>query len=131
MTDHTDSTLVGTNWSPAPAPAELAPVLPAGADVLDDLTVRELDIVSRQLKCDVYDAVGNDAGGARWSALARLAWLWAKRTDPTAKLDPFLDYTGAQLTQLLRMGADDVDESDDESAAEVDAEANPTGSPAG
>lgn len=108
---------------PVKLPEGMAHVLDRGTDPLDELTVTELDIVSRQLGLDVYEAVGG-AKGMRWAALARLAWLWAKRRDPHAKLQPFLDLNGAQLTEVLRLNdqADDVDQ-----APELDAEANPTG----
>lgn len=106
-------------------PAELQPVVPAGVDPIDGLTVNELDIASRQLRCDVYEAVGGK-DGLRWAALARLAWLWAKRTDTHAKLATFTEMTGAQLTGVLRLdehvdAGDDVDLVDDEDPA-----ANPT-----
>lgn len=108
-------------------PEGIAPVLDsADVDPLDALSVTELDIVSRQLKCDVYEAVaGKD--GLRWAALARLAWLWAKRRDPHAKLQTYVDLTGAQLTRVLRLderqaagklaGQADVDDASDEPAA--------------
>jgi hypothetical protein len=94
----------------------------AGVDPLDELTVTELDIVSRQLKCDVYEAVGGK-DGLRWAALARLAWLWAKRRDPHAKLQTYVDLTGAQLTRVLRLderrtaGQADTDDATDEPTA--------------
>lgn len=99
-------------------------VVPAGRDVVDDLTVRELDIVSRQLGCDVVEALGDTGNGKgrRWAALPRLAWLWAKRADPRAKLDPFLDLTADQLNDLL--GDDEVDDQVDDQGDDV--AANPT-----
>lgn len=102
-------------------PDGIEPVVPAGVDPIDALTVTELDIASRQLRCDVYEAVGGK-DGLRWAALARIAWLWAKRRDERAKLQPFVDLTGAQLTHVLRLDEDDdqVDQVDD------DVEANPT-----
>ena len=101
-----------TTRTPVELPAGIDYVLDAGIDPLDDLSVTELDIASRQLKCDVYQAVAGE-GGLRWAALARLAWLWAKRTDPHAKLQPYLDLTGAQLTECLRLN-DRVDQGEDD-----------------
>lgn len=73
-------------------------VVPEGKD-LTDLTIGELDKVSRELKHDVLDAVAGGSNGAyRWGAMARLAWLWARRTDPQAKLQTFLDYETEDLT---------------------------------
>jgi hypothetical protein len=110
-----------------PTPYELPTecVVPEGVDLVDGLLVNELDIVSRQLGCDVMDALGDTGNGAgkRWSALPRLAWLWAKRTDPRAKLDPFLHTAPSQLNLLLGLDRDEDpagDEDDD------DALANPT-----
>ena len=95
-------------------------VLDAGLDPLDDLSVTELDIASRQLKVDVYQAVAGE-GGLRWAALARLAWLWAKRRDPHAKLQPYLDLRGAQLTEVLRLNDRVEAEQDDPNANPTDA----------
>lgn len=96
-------------------------LVPPGVDMLDGLTVAELDTASRQIKCDVIDAVaGKD--GLRWSALPRVAWLWARRRDPQRKLQPFLDLSASELGRLL--GLDDDD--DDDQAQEVDTAANPT-----
>lgn len=95
-------------------------VVPEGQHLVDGLSVRELDIISRQLGCDVSAALADKGTGAGklWAALPRLAWVWAKRRDPHAKLDPFLDLTAEQLGQLL--GDDDV-------AGDVDdPETNPT-----
>lgn len=105
---------------PVELPEGMAPAIPEGKDPLDDLTVTELDIVSRQIKADVYEAMGG-LDGLRWAALARLAWLWAKRRDPHAKLQPFLDLTGAQLTEVLRLNTQAEDQ-----APELDADENPT-----
>jgi hypothetical protein len=97
-------------------------VVPEGQHLVDGLSVRELDIVSRQLGCDVSAALADKGTGAGklWAALPRLAWVWTKRRDPHAKLDPFLDLTAAQLGTLL--GDDDPagDQVDD------DPDANPT-----
>lgn len=73
-------------------------VVPEGKD-LTDLTVGELDKVSRELKADVLAAVAGleGVGHLRWGAMARCAWLWARRTDPNAKLQTFLDYTTDEL----------------------------------
>lgn len=96
--------------------------IPAGKDPIDDLSVRELALVSRQIGCDVTAAVASDKDGKRWDALPRLVWLWAKRQDPTAKLDPFMDWTANQLMAALGMD----DEPDDDGDEEI--EANPTDS---
>lgn len=95
-------------------------LVPDGEDMLDGLSVRELSIVSQQLKCDVAEAIGGDKDGKRWDAFPRVAWLWAKRQDPTAKLDPFFDMTAGQL--MAALGADD----DAEEPGEEPVEANPT-----
>lgn len=98
-------------------------VVPAGKDTLDGLTIRELDIASRKLQVDVVDAFKHGAGGKRYAAFATVAWLWAKRTDPAAKLDPFMDLETGALLDLLGVG-DDEDELPDGD----DPDANPTDS---
>lgn len=99
-------------------------LIPPGKDVLDGLTVRELDLASRKLQVDVVDAFKGGAGGKRYAAFATVAWLWAKRTDPTVKIDPFMDLETSELLKLL--GLDDDDDDDDQ--GDDDAEANPTDS---
>lgn len=88
-------------------------VVPPGADMLDDLTVAELDTVSRQLKVDVIEAVGGKAG-MRWAALSRVAWLWARRRDMSAQLTPFTEMTATQLGRLLGLDDDDAPAGDDD-----------------
>lgn len=97
-------------------------VVPEGVDVIDGLLVRELDIVSRQLGCDVTAALGDQGNGKglRWAALARLAWLWAKRADPKAKLDPFLDLGVGALNHLI--GADEPEAGGDHPARLTEAQ---------
>lgn len=84
------------------------PVIPAGLDPLDDLTVGELGTVGRQLGCDPYAAVNDQSTGLRWLALGHLAWVWAKRTDPRAKLDPILQLKPDQVAHMLRLVGDDA-----------------------
>jgi hypothetical protein len=100
-------------------------VVPEGKHMVDGLTVRELDIVSRQLGCDVSAALRDQGAGAGklWSALPRLAWVWTKRTDPQAKLDPFLDLDAGQIGILL--GQDEPDEHIEHAAGDTPDE-NPT-----
>ena len=95
---------------------QLGVVVPEGCDPLDDLTVAELGIVGRQLGCDPYAAVQDKATGLRWEALGRVAWLWAKRRDPRAKLDPILQLTAAQVSALLGLLDDDPTPDDGEDA---------------
>ena len=104
-----------TTSSTAPQLDELpAPVIPEGLDPLDDLTVGELGVVGRQLGCDPYAAVSDQATGLRWLALGHLAWVWAKRTDPRAKLDPILQLKPQQVAAMLRLTPELVDQDDDQ-----------------
>lgn len=97
------------------------PVIPAGRDPLDDLTTGELGHIGKLLKYDPVAAVKDPATGLRWYALAHIAWVWARRLDGRAKLQPFLDSTATTVAELLRFG--DPVESEDQVASE-----NPTDS---
>ena len=100
------------------------PVVPEGRDPIDDLTAGELGHVGKLIKYDPVSAVSDPTTGLRWPALAHLAWVWARRVDPKAKLQPFLDSTPRTLTALLRL------DEDDDAAQEVGADVTPTDSPA-
>ncbi|GAB3251376.1 hypothetical protein GCM10027425_09270 [Alteromonas gracilis] len=77
--------------------------VPDGVDPLDGLLVGELGHASRIIGVDVVEAVLADKDGRRWDALPAVAWLWAKRLDPKAKLEPFKNLPGARLYELLGM----------------------------
>lgn len=96
-------------------------VVPEGVDPLDDLTVGELGHVGKLIKYDPVTAVKRPEVGLRWPALAHIAWVWAKRVDPKAKLQPFLDATVPQLSVVIGLDR----EAD---AEDGDADANPTDS---
>lgn len=115
MTEHTEHTEQAGQPATSRSGVELTKLVPEGTDALDDLTAAELGTVGRQLRCDPYEAVvGQGAGaGLRWEALARIAWLWAKRRDDRAKLDPYLQLRPAELSIVL--GLDD----DEPAAAEL------------
>lgn len=100
----------------------LEPVTPPGVDPLDDLTVGELGTIGKLIKYDPAAAVQDPTTGLRWPALAHIAWAWARRTDPTAKLAPFLELTAEQVGRLLRLDEPTADTGDG------DAETNPTDS---
>lgn len=105
---------------------ELPPVVPEGADCVDDLHVIELASISRAIGCDVAEAIAVDRDGARWDAFMRLAWTWAKRTDPHAKLATYGALRSEQLLAVLRLdGVDDAATTDPDADGE-DVEANPT-----
>lgn len=93
---------------------EIDRLVPEGKDPLDDLTIRELDIASRKLEVDVASAIKHGVGGKRYEGLALVAWLWAKRSDPQAKLEPFRDVTMPALATALGMDDDDEEEDDDD-----------------
>jgi hypothetical protein len=104
----------------------LVPLVPAGADLTDDLTVDELSTVSKSLRCDVGAAL-SDTGtgvGRRWDAMALLAHTWAKRSHPRAKLTPFRQLRGSELVTLLGWDADL--EAADDTDADGEVAADPT-----
>lgn len=96
MTEHDTDT---------PTDAELGSVclVPDGCHATDDLTVAELSAVSRELRCDVVSALSDEGTGAgrSWDAYALLAWTWAKRSNPRAKLSPFKQLNGEQLLRCI------------------------------
>ena len=98
------------------------PVIPAGVDPLDKLTIGELGTIGKLIKYDPASAVKRPEVGLRWPALAHIAWVWARRTDPKAKLQPFLDCDAETLGKLLRFD----EETDPE--GEGEGEGNPTDS---
>lgn len=109
MTENTTPTPYDPNATGAALVAQLAGIVPDGLDPLDDLTVAELGTIGRQMGCDPYNAVKNrdEGAGLRWEALGRVAWLWAKRRDPRAKLDPILSLRPGDVGEVLGMFATD------------------------
>lgn len=100
---------------------DLTPIVPEGCDPLDDLHVVELAAASRAIGCDVIAAVAEDKNGLRWDAFQRIAFAWAKRTEPAAKIERFQTMTAQQLSAVLRL------DEDDDAASDVDDDpANPT-----
>lgn len=92
------------------------------ADMLDQLTIAELDACSRKLGTDVVTAI-HEGTADRWAALAIVAHAMAARTDPTASLSTYRQMTPAELSSAL--GLDDTAEDPvTDPAAEV--AANPT-----
>jgi hypothetical protein len=74
---------------------------------ITDLTVRELNILNKRLGTDAVKAVA-DGTEHRWTAIALSQWLLAKRSDPAAAEDTYLDMTIEQLGALR----EDEDETD-------------------
>lgn len=100
-------------------------------DLLDHLTVIELDLGSRLLKEDLVHAITAPTAG-RWKGLAILAYLTAKHTDPTAKLAPYTAMQADELVaELARLAgadaaADELEEAEAELARlEAEAHADP------
>lgn len=98
-----------------------------GVDPLDDLAAFELSAASRAIRCDIHAALQGTGEGAgrRWDALPALAWVWAKRTHPTAKLEPFTRMKPGELVHLLGLDRDDA--VDELPADELPVEQDPTG----
>ncbi len=96
----TDDTIDTTDLDAVQLPDDL-PDLQLTADPLDSLSVRELRVGNAKLRGDLVHAITTPTAD-RWDAMALMGWLHAKRLDPTAKLDPWLDLTAAQLSKALR-----------------------------
>lgn len=97
--------------------------LGATKDPLAQLTITEVDSGSRLLKADLVTAITRGTVD-RSKALAIVAFLHARRADPAAKLQPFVEMTYAELgDHLNELGGgdqDDDDDDDDEQLGEVD-----------
>ncbi len=89
-------------------------------DLLDTLTVVELDLGSRLLKEDLVHAITAPTAG-RWKGLAILAYLKAKHTDPTAKLAYFTAMSSSELIdEIARLaGASTLVDELEEAEAEL------------
>jgi hypothetical protein len=101
------------------------PDLQLTGDPLDGLSVRELRVGNAKLRGDLVHAITTPTAD-RWDAMALMGWLHAKRLDPTAKLDPWLDLTAAQLSKALRYVAPQPADSDDVVVDQVDVVATAT-----
>lgn len=99
-----------------------APIPAIRLDLLDRLTVVELDIASRKLKEDIVHAITAPTAG-RWQGLAILAWMVGKKTDPTYALKPLLALDAADLCRELARLAGDEAVLDELEEAEAELEA--------
>lgn len=72
------------------------------ARTLSDLTINEIDIGNRRLPdgSDLETAIV-DGGRQRYAALAVLAWLHERRTNPDSDLGSWRDKTPDQLMEYL------------------------------
>lgn len=102
------------------------PIVPEGKHALDNLTVGELGHGSAMIKADLAHAA-QTGHPQTWEARAVVAWLWAKRSDPSAQLSTWRELEGLDLLTTLRFH---VPATDDQSAAEAAAaeaaDADPT-----
>lgn len=87
--------------NPCSCPSTVPIVVPDGK-VASDLTVGELDKISRDLKSDALQEIAGK-GYQRYGALARVAHLWARRADLSAQLQTYLDLEPEDLFHALRM----------------------------
>lgn len=92
----------------------------AARKTIDDLTLEEVSTGNRLIKADMSKAI-TEGTVERPDAVAVLAWLFARRENPEAKLAPFRQMTGREVIALL--GWDDDDQADDDEEA-----ADPTAS---
>lgn len=84
-------------------------LVPEGKHMVDGLTLAELDIASRKIGADVvlamqvqeHDDGTFTADPGRYRAQAQVGWLWARRTDPQAKVETFLGYTTDEMSHAL------------------------------
>lgn len=117
------------------------PDLKLTGDAVNSLTVQELRIANGKLRADVVHAI-TEPTADRWDGLALVAWILAKRQEPTIPLTRFTELSIAELMQILTPPDDPNDGLELEAGAgagtparELDdlaaeAAANPTGRPA-
>lgn len=85
--------------TPPPALEETPPVVPEGQH-WSNLTVGELGYAGRELGADIINAAATPDSPYRMEAYAWAAYLWARRTNPAAKIGT---YTGLSLVELARL----------------------------
>jgi hypothetical protein len=78
------------------------PVVPEGRHAIDDLTAGELGFGSRLMKGDLA-TLAQSGHESTWEARCCLAWLWARRTDPGAQMEPYRALSAFQLLRTLRL----------------------------
>ena len=87
------------------AEPDVSPVLVPEGKRATNLTVAELDYASKRLGVNVLRALAPDDAGEphprREMALAVLALVWARRQDPTVKLEEFSGLELGEVTRLL------------------------------
>jgi hypothetical protein len=105
-----------------PGNGSTVPVLVPEGKTASDLTMRELDIVSRKIEADALVVISARGAGhpARYRALALVGWLWAKRTDPAATYDTFFDYEVDDLFHALRMDVPKTTQEPEDPTSPVD-----------
>lgn len=102
-------------------------LIPAGKKATD-LTVLELAYASRKIKVDVLSAMAEREDGGhpeRGMALAYIALLWARRQNPSAKIEEFTSLTFNELMEKLATDTPDEDSEEPDDLNEAIAE-NPT-----
>lgn len=95
-----------------------------GENPVGSLSVAEVDVISRQIGCNATHAAVHVDHPQHMPALARVAWLWERKSNPTAQLGAFLALTTDQVYALVGM----LDPDDAPAAADddLDVSENPT-----
>jgi hypothetical protein len=101
-----------------------SPIVPEGKHGIDNLTAGELGHGSTMLRTDLAAAAQTGHEKA-WEARAILAWLWERRTNPSAQLAPWRELDGVDLMETLRLVAPAQTPAEAE-AAKAEADQDPT-----
>lgn len=83
-------------------PPETPPVVPEGQH-WSNLTVGELGYAGRELGSDIINAAATPDSPYRMEAYAWAAYLWARRTNPAAKVKAYTDLPLTEVARLLRL----------------------------
>ena len=104
-------------------------LVPEGKEITD-LKIVELDYASKKAGADVVSVAASKDHPAKQKAFACLALVWARRTNPSAVLETYLDMEVSELYQALGLidGDGKAKERKPDTGLGEDPTANPTDS---
>jgi hypothetical protein len=107
--------------------SEIVRLVPEGKE-LTDLKIVELDYASKKCGADVVGVCASKDHPNKQKAFACLALVWARRSNPSAVLETYLDMEVSELYQLLGLIGADGRAPEKAPQLDEDPAANPTAS---